>query len=248
MTSAAPDADVMASGGTCTMQDSPLLRLPPEIRNIIYEYACLNIDKGLIEVHHTYDDLTGVELPGVEMTAIAHSLESTCRQTRGELKPILACSDPSNVRQLIWHVQNFHVTNLLDESEMLDFVELLPRLADGTKRTLEQRMVLDNTFHFGKAYSGIQDLCSFGEDFSRRGKRFTAVSSVHFDVPSFTTAELGETLHVWERELGMWYYRDGGLCSPLRAPIEKAVTKCRKALAELEQDKAASHALEGREG
>lgn len=179
-------------------QDRPLLALPPEIRNIIYEYACCSIDKALMEVRYKSPYGYGYLKAHPRLVDVAHALERTCRLVRAEFQPILARADRKNARGLIWKVHNFYMDDEENIYEIENYLDSLP-LCDGKKRTLSKQVTVDENFDFDRHNCSMRYHIWFDEHFAtkaeKKDKTVRVRTSIHFDPLTFNTRELEGCLH-----------------------------------------------------
>lgn len=201
-------------------QDSPLLNLPPEIRNMIYEFARCNIDKAQVKILHksrksgSRNILTN---PQAALVDKWHALALTCRQVRAEINSFVAAADPQTDRDLEWHVKNFQLRTVDDAYAMEEFLYQLPRLPDGRKRTLVKRVTLDNNFTFDPYDCDLRLHCHLDRAIEPEEERSVGIrTSIHLDPSSFEIWRLGEFLRSWQ-------FNRSGLLYRLRSPMLQAL-------------------------
>lgn len=119
---------------TFGVQDSPLLNLPGELRNQIYELVCGEIKNAIITA-----------IDGPRISVVQHPLSQTCRQLYQEFSPFaLAATRDCSIITL--HVKNF---DLPPSAVMLEFLRSLPPVPTSHKMTYRwyiQKVFIDNDF------------------------------------------------------------------------------------------------------
>lgn len=125
-------------------QDSRLLDLPPELRNLIYELLCTHTKKVATTPGHE-----------VKVLETTHPLSQTCRQLRQEFGPIFASLAPHYSRKILCYVRYFSIPSL-DEA-MMGYLESLAPPSPAAYRIFTQRLFLDNTFD-SHSFSRCPDL------------------------------------------------------------------------------------------
>lgn len=119
---------------TVEQTDSHLLSLPPEIRDIIYELVCTNVEKATL----TCD-------PGIGIHGISNPLSQTCRQLRAEFSWIYKARAGDYASELVCNIKNFKLPSRSKGMVRWVLNNLAP-LANGQVRTFTQKLFLDNTF------------------------------------------------------------------------------------------------------
>lgn len=125
----------------------PLLELPAEISNNIYELALSHItDQTQVSITYHKDPDSGYR----QLTASVktyHPLVITCRRTRAELASMLANIDPTRAGTLVWNIKNFH--NSVPFRVVDDLIAGLPFLP--SERLLARHVVVDKNFDLDEA-------------------------------------------------------------------------------------------------
>lgn len=130
--------DWPSTGSEGATNDSPFLKLPPELRNKIYEYAAQNEDAFSMRK---------------DRTLCCPPLSLVCKQSRQEYEAIYLDEAPKYATKI-----NVHTTHLLD-SEAAFCVDKIETLAPSVERTFTLRVFLPKTCfpsllrHLSKGYA-----------------------------------------------------------------------------------------------
>ncbi|KAK3659323.1 hypothetical protein LTR56_001212 [Elasticomyces elasticus] len=186
------------------VQDSPLLNLPPEMRNLIYGF----IASGISTVTFRQNAMT-----------YTSAFAQACRQIREEFKSVYLIDAPRNAQQFHIHIINFrhefadpkiptlqhHLTASGREADRIDFASKQVRIY----------ISLDNTFE--RCLPRLRELVRKERHFKIGG---TVVESDHEYRISFNPAtfDVNYAAKVMRREGCTWYFR----YSPTWIAIEKA--------------------------
>lgn len=111
---------------TGIVQTSPLLALPPELRNTIYEYVASNTNSIAITKYEIF---------------CVTPMQAVCQQIREEYEGVYATEAPRYAQHVSIDIDNF---NHADASWAA--LHTLPALASRASRTFELRITLTNTF------------------------------------------------------------------------------------------------------
>ncbi|KAK5745698.1 hypothetical protein LTR17_001198 [Elasticomyces elasticus] len=194
----------------CVVQDSPLVNLPPELRNSIYGFIASSINTVTVR-QSTINYTSAITYT----TAFAQ----VCRQIREEFQSVYLIDAPRNAQHFDIHIINFRYEYANPNVQTLpNHLSRSGREADRLSFASKQIRIcvwLDNTFE--RFLRRLRELVKTERHFRIGG---TEVESDHEYLISFnpTTFDVDYAQKVMRREGCTWYFR----YSPTWMAIEKA--------------------------
>lgn len=203
--------------GDLAAQDCPLLRLPAELRNAIYEYVCLDVDK--VALFHG---------PEIRVLATTHPLGQTCHQINAEFSPVYRAEAPQKAREFICLRNNF---SSIESTIILEaWIESLPPLPNHEPRSFVQSIFLDNSFGSGLAMKNADSAPHWSLGCKPPQPSIQAMITVHFNSRTFDVDYLRSFIA---------RYVHGRLhhSSALSEALEKAINRHDRMKAEAKQER-----------
>lgn len=134
----------MTSATPPNLQDSPLLSLPAELRNHIYDLLSGDFEEAVIVAANGKPTFSDAQ----------HPLSRTCRQLRVEFSSY--AFEAAQISETIkMRCKNF---DMPDSASMLRFLRALPPLAEDTSRQYLQRIIIDDNDFVRNISSKLENL------------------------------------------------------------------------------------------